>query len=118
MTDPSRTPDHLYTVSWHRPDGEKQTCTHLTPRIAFARLWAAWKESGEITVTEVTPEWLPDKSHVTDRWPYEIPPPECQDTMGMEGWTCVVYDGTGMWCPACILWSEEYAVLMNEGPEL
>jgi hypothetical protein len=107
--DPSTTPsnERTYTVSWHRSDGETQTCTHLTPRIAFARLWAAWKESGEITVTEVTPEWTKNVPK-TETWPYSIPPPKCQDAKS-EGWTCVVFDGTGYWCDACTLWSEEHA---------
>lgn len=114
MVDRTTTPpERTYTVSWSRPDGERQTCTGLTPRIAFARLWAAWKNSGEITVTEVIPEWLPE-SDKTDTWPYSISPPDCLDA-DHDGWTCITHDGTGFWCTECIAWSEENAALVESG---
>lgn len=114
---PSTTPtdqERTYTVSWRKPDGESNTCKNLTPRIAFARLWAAWKSAGEITVTAVIPEWIIDPSFKTDTWPYAIQPPDCQDA-NHDGWTCITHDGTGFWCSACILWSEENGALVESG---
>lgn len=114
--DPSTTPtERTYTVSWHRPDGEKFTCTHLSPRIAFARLWAAWKESGQITVTDIAPEWTTNSVHKTRTWPYPIPPPECEE--GGEDWNCVIGDATGFFCRTCTLWMEENAGMLNS-PEI
>lgn len=110
MTTPGE--DRTYTVSWHRPDGEAFTCQGLTPRIAFARLWAAWKESGEITVTNVSPDWLTDKEIVTEDWPYPIPGPECEDARGDQFWTCVTHDSTGLWCNACTQWREDNEALL------
>lgn len=104
--------ERTYTVTWQRPDGEVYTCQGLTPRIAFARLWAAWKNSGEITVIDVTPEWLTDESVKNEEWPYAVPPPKCDDDRDGTGWTCVVYDGTGLWCDACTQWSEENAAVL------
>lgn len=26
----------------------------------------------------------------------------CQDANGSEGWTCIEFDGTGLWCSSCI----------------
>jgi hypothetical protein len=110
--DRSTGPERTYTVSWRNPDGKVTTCTSLTPRIAFARLWSAWRHLGEITVLEVTPEWLTDSSLKTESWPYPIPPPDCEveNSLG----TCVVYDKTGFWCDACTLWAEENAALIND----
>lgn len=88
------------------------TCTRLTPRVAFARLWAAWKEAGEITVTDVVPEWLDDLDATRDDWPFPVPPPMCTDA-NEDGWTCVMYDGTGLWCPSCTMWAEENAALLQ-----
>ena len=62
---------------------------------------------------EVTPEWTTNKSMVTKDWPYPLPPPECQDAQ-REGWTCIVYDGTGFWCNECTLYADEYSVMLNE----
>lgn len=91
--------ERTYTITWTRPDGEVQTCQGLTPRIAFARLWAAWKNSGSITVIDCQPEWLTDK----------IEAPAC--TEFHDGRTCVNDDPTGLWCDVCVAWSEEFAAL-------
>lgn len=107
--------ERTYTVTWRKPDGKVITCQGLSPRVAFARLWAAWKGAGEITVLSVEPEWVTDDSLVSETWPYPIPPPICQDRGEDEKWTCIVYDGTGLWCPACVLWSEENAALIESG---
>lgn len=107
--DPSTGPERTYTVSWRDPDGKVTTCTSLSPRIAFARLWSACKHLGEITVLEVTPEWLADSSLQTESWPYPIPPPLCEAER-----ICVVYDKTGFWCDACILWAEENSAMIND----
>lgn len=104
--------DRTYTVEWRRPDGEKFQCTNLSARIAFARLWAALRSSGEITVTAVTPEF-DDVVEPSEAWPYTIAPPDCQDAR-TDGWTCIVYDGTGLWCDACTLWNEENAALLED----
>lgn len=98
--------ERTYTVTWRRPDGEVYTCQGLTPRIAFARLWAAWKGAGEITVIDCTPEWTIDK----------VPSPGCLESDGRSpGWTCVTHDVTGIWCEMCTAWSEEFAALGMPG---
>lgn len=108
--DPSTGPERTYTVSWRDPNGIETTCTSLSPRIAFARLWAAWKAMGEITVLQVTPEWLPDRTAKTDDWPYALPKPDCSEPV-----LCVTNDKTGFWCNACTLWTEENAALIESG---
>ncbi len=108
----SETPERTYAVTWRTPDGQQTTCKNLTARVAFARLWAAWKFSGEITVIDCVPEWLTDKSHVSDTWPYPVPPPACLGSME-DGWTCVTNDSTGFWCDACTLWVEENDALIS-----
>ncbi len=112
MADPSiDRAERTYTVSWRDPSGEVTTCTGLSPRIGFARLWAANRSLGEITVLSVTPEWLTDSSHQTEHWPYAITPPDCFEWEGER--TCVVYDKTGFWCEACTFWGEENAALLG-----
>lgn len=86
--------DRTYSVSWRSPDGEVTTCTNLTARIAFARLWAEWRRTGEIVVLDVQPEWLAGTPT----------PPSCQDE------SCSV--ATGFLCDACTLWFEENAALL------
>jgi hypothetical protein len=102
----SESADRTYAVTWRGSDGEIVTCKNLSPRVAFARLWAAWKGSGSITVLNVEPEWLIDPSLQTDDWPYSIDPPDCSDGM------CILNDVTGFKCDACTLWAEENAALL------
>lgn len=33
----------------------------------------------------------------------------CEDARGAEGWTCREYDGTGLWCDACLAWAAEHS---------
>lgn len=105
--------ERTYTVTWRRPDGEEMTCANLSPRIAFARLWAAWKGAGEITVVDVQSDWLTQDTYVTKNWPYPLPMPKCQDNRGDEHWTCIMYDGTGLWCDACTEWQEDNAAVLE-----
>lgn len=99
-------PDRTYAVTWRGQDGVETTCTNLSPRVAFARLWAAWKFSGEIAVIDIQPEWIADRVEKTNDWPHSIAPPDCQEGL------CVINDVTGFMCGVCTLWSEENAALL------
>ena len=116
MTTPHKI-ERTYTVSWHGPDGESHTCTNLTARVAFARLWNAYRNRGEITVTEVTPEgveWVVEEAAKTN-WPYNIPPPDCEDAK-QPGWTCIVYDQTKLFCDTCTAWYNENSPELEARP--
>jgi hypothetical protein len=39
---------------------------------------------------------------------------ECLDSRGVEGWTCIEFDGTGLWCDACLSQSPESVATSRE----
>src|SRR5690242_18434110 len=99
--------ERTYAVTWRTPEGQETTCKNLSPRIAFARLWAAWKFHGGITVINIDPEWTTNNKEIKADWPYPIAPPECTERE-----ICVTHDTTGFWCGACTLWGEENAAIL------
>lgn len=45
-----------YSIIWQRGSGALQICNKLTPRLAFARIIKAIKNSGSITVISIEKE--------------------------------------------------------------
>jgi hypothetical protein len=40
---------------------------------------------------------------------YPLRNPDCHDQHGNPAWSCIEFDGTGLWCDSCLAWAERAA---------